>query len=112
LRQYSWNKFNILADSAKRAVSSAYKGRLPTNIHFKYGDKELEIVKDVLYLGIKFSRSGSFRNAKKKLANRGTKAMYEVLKRGRLHNLSISYLKYFEYFLSIMKNHLLKNCCW
>jgi hypothetical protein len=35
---------------------------LPTHIHFKYGDKELEIVKDVLYLGIKFSRLGSFRD--------------------------------------------------
>jgi hypothetical protein len=38
------------------------KGRLPTHIHFKYGDKELEIVKDFLYLGIKFSRLGSFRD--------------------------------------------------
>jgi hypothetical protein len=35
---------------------------LPTHIHFKYGDKELEIVKDFLYLGIKFSRLGSFRD--------------------------------------------------
>jgi hypothetical protein len=33
--------------------------------------------------------SGSFSNAKKELVNRGTKAMYEVLKRGRFHNLSI-----------------------
>jgi len=65
------------------------KGRLPTNIHFNYGDKEFEIVKDFMYLGIKFSRSQSFSNAKKELVNRGTKAMYEVLKRGRLHNLSI-----------------------
>jgi hypothetical protein len=64
-------------------------GRLPTNIHFKYGDKEFEIVRDFLYLGIKFSRSGSFSNAKKELVNMGTKAMYELLKRGRLHNLSI-----------------------
>jgi hypothetical protein len=58
-------------------------------IDFKHGDKELEIVKYLLYLGIKFSRSGSFSNAKKELVNRGTKAIYEVLKRGRLHNLSI-----------------------
>jgi hypothetical protein len=27
--------------------------------HFKYGDKELEIVKDFLYLGIKFSKLGT-----------------------------------------------------
>jgi hypothetical protein len=61
---------------------------LPANIHFKIGDKELEIVNYFLYLGIKFSRSGSFSNAKKEVLNRGSKAMYEVLKRGRLHTLS------------------------
>jgi hypothetical protein len=33
--------------------------------------------------------SGSFNAAKKDLVNKGTKAMYEVLKKGRLHNLSI-----------------------
>jgi hypothetical protein len=52
-------------------------------------DKELEIVKYILYLGIKLSKSGSFSNAKNELVNRGTKAMYEVLKSGRLHNLSV-----------------------
>jgi hypothetical protein len=30
------------------------KGRLPTNIHFKNGDKESEIGKDFVYLGINF----------------------------------------------------------
>jgi hypothetical protein len=35
---------------------------LPTHIHFKYRDKELEIAKDFLYLGIKFSRLWSFRD--------------------------------------------------
>jgi hypothetical protein len=35
---------------------------LSTHIHFKYRDKELEIAKDFLYLGIKFSRLGSFRD--------------------------------------------------
>ena len=44
-------------------------------------DLELEIIKDFLYLGIEFSRSGWFSNAEKELLNRGTKAMYEVLKK-------------------------------
>ena len=47
------------------------KGRLPTNIHFKYGDKELDIVNDILYLGIQFSRSRSFSNAKKRTGEQG-----------------------------------------
>ena len=32
----------------------------------------------------------SLSNAKIELVNRGTEAMYEILKRGRLHNLSIT----------------------
>ena len=49
----------------------------------------LEIVKYILHLGIKLSKSGSFSNVKNELVNRGTKAMYEVLESGRLHNLSV-----------------------
>ena len=49
----------------------------------------MEIVPNFSYLGITFSKSGSFNAAKKDLVNKGTKAMYEVLKKGRLHNLSI-----------------------
>ena len=72
-------KLKVNIDKTKVMIFS--KGRLPTNVNFKYGDKELEIVKDFLYLGIKFSRSGWFSNAEKELLNRGTKAMYEVLKK-------------------------------
>jgi len=99
-------KLKVNIDKTKIMIFS--KGRLPTNIHFKNGDKELEIVKDFLYLGIKFSRSGSFSNAKKELVNRGTKAMYEVLKRGRLHNLSIKCQ--LELFDSMVKPIILYVC--
>jgi hypothetical protein len=34
------------------------KGRLPTNIHFKHGDKDFEIVKYFLYLGINSAGQG------------------------------------------------------
>jgi hypothetical protein len=49
----------------------------------------VEIVPNCSYLGITFSKSGSFNAANKNLVNKGTKAMYEVLKKGRLNNLSI-----------------------
>jgi len=35
--------------------------RLPANLQFKYNGKDIEIVKDFNYLGIYFSRSGSFK---------------------------------------------------
>ena len=51
---------------------------------------ELEIVNEFNYLGILFNRTGNFNNkAIKKQAEKATKAMFEVLKRGRTHNLSI-----------------------
>jgi hypothetical protein len=51
---------------------------------------ELEIVNAFNYLGILFNRTGNFNNkAIKKQAEKATKAMFEVLKRGRTHNLSI-----------------------
>ena len=49
------------------------------------------VVKDFNYLGIYFSRSGSLKTCKKKhQAEKAIKAMYEVLKKGRKHNLSIT----------------------
>ena len=51
--------------------------------------KELKIVAHFSYLGIVFSKTGSFNIAKKELVNKGIKAMYEVLRKGRIHNLSI-----------------------
>jgi hypothetical protein len=64
-------------------------GRLPANLKFTYNNRDLEIVPNFSYLGITFSKSGLFNAAKKDLINKGTKAMYVVLKKGRLHLLLI-----------------------
>ena len=80
-------KLKVNAEKSKVLVFS--NGRLPANLKFTYHNRDLEIVPNFSYLGITFSKSGSFNAAKKDLVNKGTKAMYEVLKKGRLHNLSI-----------------------
>jgi hypothetical protein len=36
------------------------------------------------------TKTGNFKRAIKTHADKGTKAMYEILKRGKFHNLSIS----------------------
>ena len=41
------------------------------------------------YLRVGLSRTGNFKNAKQGNAEKATRALYEVLKLGRLHNLSI-----------------------
>ena len=82
-------KWRLKVNIEKSKVLVFSNGRLPNNIKFNYNDKELKIVAHFSYLGIVFSKTGSFNIAKKELVNKGIKAMYEVLRKGRIHNLSI-----------------------
>jgi hypothetical protein len=54
-------------------------GRLPANLKFTYSNRDLEIVPNFSYLGITFSKSGSFNAAKKDLVNKGTGFAYLLL---------------------------------
>lgn len=56
-------KMKVNVDKTKIVIFS--KGRMPVNLQFKYNGKDIEIVKDFNYLGIYFSRSGSFKTCKK-----------------------------------------------
>ena len=86
-------------NSSKSKIIIFFSGRLPQNINFLY---------EFTYLGLNFSRTGSFTNAKKVLINNAYKAMYEVLKKGRLHNLSIK--SQYDLFDKIVKPILLYGC--
>jgi hypothetical protein len=77
VRQRVLNKYQILLRSHQ-----IYN---PSHIHSFLQ----ETVGEFTYLGLNFSRTGSFTNAKKVLINKAYKAIYELLKKGRLHNLSI-----------------------
>jgi hypothetical protein len=65
-------------------------GSLPQNLQFTYSNSEIEILKEFNYLGLLLTKTGNFKRAIKTLADKGTNAMYEILKRGKFHNLSIS----------------------
>jgi hypothetical protein len=82
-------KWRLKVNIKKSKALFFSNGRLPNNIKFNYNDKELKIVAHFSYLGIVFSKTGSFNTAKKELVNKGIKAMYEVLRKGRIHNSSI-----------------------
>ena len=56
-------KMKVNVDKTKVMIFS--KGRMLVNLQFKYNGKDIEIVKDFNYLGIYFSRSGSFKRCKK-----------------------------------------------
>ena len=61
-----------------------------------------------IYLGIHFSSTGSYLNTKKKIVGKATKAMYEILKKGRIHNLSIKCQ--YDLFDKMVKPILLYGC--
>ena len=56
---------------------------------FLFNNIVLENVKEFKYLGIVFSRSGSFCKAKKHLCEQAQKAMYGVIRKIRQFNLPI-----------------------
>jgi hypothetical protein len=49
------------------------------NLQFTYSNSETEIVKEFNYLGLLLTKTGNFKRAIKTLADKGTKAMYEIL---------------------------------
>ena len=81
-------QWNLTVNVNKTKILVFSKGPAP-KISFKYNNNVIEIVKDFNYLGIIFSRSGSFCKAKKHLATQAQKAMYGVIKKIRLYDLSI-----------------------
>ena len=80
-------KLTVNVNKTKILIFS--RGRQPANLKFHYNNLEVEIVNEFTYLGVIFSRFGTFNATKKYLINKATKAMYDVLKKGRTHNLSI-----------------------
>jgi hypothetical protein len=72
------------------------KGRLPISLNFKTNNMELEIVSEFIYLGTMFQRTGSFKKNKINLAEKASKAMCDILSKGRVHNLFVSVLDLFD----------------
>ena len=55
------------------------KGRQPLHLSFYYDCFEIEIVKELKYLGILFSRNGSFLSSRIYAVQRATRAMYGII---------------------------------
>jgi hypothetical protein len=89
-------KWNLKVNTNKSKVMFFLKGRLPINLNFKINNMELEIVSEFIHLGTMFQRTGSFKRNKVNLAEKASKAMYDILNKGRVHNLSVSMLDLFD----------------
>ena len=80
-------KLKVNVDKTKIMVFGS--GRNNANYQFIYGGSIISIVKDFEYLGITFSKTFNFDLTKKRLSEKALRAMYELLKMGRLYKLSI-----------------------
>ena len=66
------------------------------SLNLKMNNMELEIVNEFIYLGTMFQRTGSFKKNKINLAEKASKAMYDILNKGRVYTLSVSVLDQFD----------------
>ena len=112
--QNSLNKYQEYCDTWKLTVNTSKsnilifsKGRLG-NYNFTYQGQALEIVNEYKYLGILFSKSGSFYNAKKHIAKQGTRALYSLLK--KVKRLSLPIDMQIDIFNKTVKPVLLYGC--
>ena len=82
------NQWKLTVNVDKTKVMVFSKGPTPKNV-FYFHDNVIESVKEFKYLGIIFSRSGSFCKAKKHLYEQAQKAMYGVIRKIRQFNLPL-----------------------
>ena len=78
------------------------------NLKFTYENADIEIVKQFNYLEVTFTKTYNFDVTKKHLADKALKAMYEVLKMGRLYKLSVKIQ--LDLFNKMIKPILLYGC--
>jgi hypothetical protein len=58
-------------------------------LYMSSNNMELEIVSEFIHLGTMFQRTGSFKKNKVNLVEKASKAMYDILNKRRVHNLSV-----------------------
>ena len=99
-------KLKVNIDETKIVISgSRFTNNFPS---FTFDGKNLEAATEISYIGLILSVSGSFLSTKKALVNTANKAMHEVLKKGRLHKLSVKCQ--YDLFDKIVKTILLYGC--
>ena len=99
--------WKLTVNSSKTKILIFSSGRT-TLYTFRYNDTDLELVSDYKYLGILFSRSGSFLNGKKHIAAQATKAMFSLIKKAK--DLSLPIDMQIDLFNKLVKPILLYGC--
>ena len=101
-------QYKLKVNINKTKCMTFSKGRNPHNHTFKYNGENIENVSQFNYLGIVFTRTCTFTEAKNNNIKKATIAMYDVLKKGRMYNLSVSCI--YDLFDKIVVPILLYGC--
>ena len=81
--------WHLKVNSSKSKIVIFGRHISTTNTVFKYNNEILELVNSFKYLGVTFSKSGSYNLNIKELFDKSNRAMYGVIGKCRKHNLSI-----------------------
>ena len=82
MREYC-NKFHLSINTSKTKVMVFSRGKIRNKPVIYFGDHILEVVFEYVYLGVTLSYNGSFNKAVKRLNDIATRAMFELIKKGR-----------------------------
>ena len=81
--------WKLTVNVSKTKVLIISHGRPNSSQSFYFKNIKLEIVSEYKYLGVFISRSGSFNNAKKHIAEQANKALFSLLRKGRSLDLPL-----------------------
>ena len=78
---------NLSLNTSKTKVMVCSKGKIRNIPQFKYGTYDLQVVYEYVYLGVKLSYNGKFKEHMLYASAKGTKAMFGLLQKSRMLNL-------------------------
>ena len=81
------DKWELKVNLTKTKIVIFARGKVKKYPIFKFGDKQVEVTEDYVYLGVTFNYNGSFRKAMEKQIMQARKAMYSLLQKARILKL-------------------------
>ena len=101
-------EWKLTVNTQKTKVMIFSRGNPKTNYNFTLNSESLEIVSEYKYLGIYFSKGGSFLSTKTHIANQASRAMYSLIKKSK--NLLLPINIQIDLFNKLVKPILLYGC--
>ena len=108
LFEHYCDEWKLTVNISKTKILIFTSGRYAQNLHFFFKGTEIEKVTEYKYLGIFLSKSGSYLNCKKHIAEQANNAMFSLLRKIRVLHLPID--MQIELFNKLIKPILLYGC--